>query len=54
VQLEVGSVEAARRAVLDHGGRASEPVDVRALELGYLRAALVQDRDGHALRLLER
>jgi catechol 2,3-dioxygenase-like lactoylglutathione lyase family enzyme len=54
VQLEVGSVEAARRAVLAHGGRAGEVVDVRALELGYSTAALVQDRDGHTLRLLER
>jgi catechol 2,3-dioxygenase-like lactoylglutathione lyase family enzyme len=54
IQLEVASLEAALAALRDAGGSARAPVDIRSLDLGYRRAALARDRDGHALRLLER
>jgi catechol 2,3-dioxygenase-like lactoylglutathione lyase family enzyme len=54
VELEVSALEEASAALLEHGGAVSSPVDIRALDLGYRRAALARDPDGHALRLLER
>jgi catechol 2,3-dioxygenase-like lactoylglutathione lyase family enzyme len=54
VQLEVADLDAAGAAMGDGGGSMRAPVDIRGLDLGYRRAALARDRDGHALRLLER
>jgi catechol 2,3-dioxygenase-like lactoylglutathione lyase family enzyme len=54
VQLEVPTIEDAGAALLENGGSVHGSVDIRALDLGYRRAALARDADGHALRLLER
>jgi catechol 2,3-dioxygenase-like lactoylglutathione lyase family enzyme len=54
VQLEVADLDATRDAVRSNGGSVREPVDIRALDVGYRRAALARDTDGHMLRLLER
>ena len=56
VTIEVADVDRALHDVERNGGRrASErPVDVRSLGLGYSRAVLVTDPDGHALRLVSR
>lgn len=54
VQVEVADLDAALDTVIRAGGRARPDTDVRALDLGYDRAALARDRDGHYLRLVER
>jgi catechol 2,3-dioxygenase-like lactoylglutathione lyase family enzyme len=54
VLLEVPDVDAASRAIEAEGGATSAPVDIRSLDLGYRRALLARDRDGHGMRLLER
>lgn len=52
---EVADVAAALREAERAGGRRlSAPVELTELELGYRRAVLVRDPDGHCLRLLER
>jgi len=47
-------IEAALARVLEQGGQqlSASVVDVRTLELGYAKAVLVNDRDGHSLRLV--
>jgi catechol 2,3-dioxygenase-like lactoylglutathione lyase family enzyme len=56
VSVEVGDLEAALRAAENAGGKrvSHAPVDLVELELGYRRGALVRDRDGHCVRLVER
>jgi catechol 2,3-dioxygenase-like lactoylglutathione lyase family enzyme len=56
ITVEVADLADALARVATAGGttRASDPVDVTALDLAYTRAALVRDLDGHALRLVQR
>ena len=56
VTIEVADLDAAVAHVMKSGGRpvSSGPVDVGALGLGYAKAVLVEDPDGHALRLVSR
>jgi len=54
VTVRVPDVEAALARVIEQGGQqlSAGVVDVRPLELGYAEAVLVDDRDGHSLRLV--
>lgn len=56
ITVEVADVERAANDVARAGGGrlGAASVDVRALAEGYSRAALVKDRDGHWLRLVQR
>jgi hypothetical protein len=56
ITVEVADLTAAVSAATQAGGRrvSQASVEVSTLALGYRRAALVVDRDGHCLRLVER
>jgi catechol 2,3-dioxygenase-like lactoylglutathione lyase family enzyme len=56
ITVEVADLTAALSTATQAGGRrvSHAPVDVSAHALGYRRAAVVSDRDGHCLRLVER
>jgi catechol 2,3-dioxygenase-like lactoylglutathione lyase family enzyme len=56
VTVAVPDLDAALSGVESTGGHrvSTAPVDVTSLSLGYTRAALVTDLDGHCLRLVQR
>lgn len=55
ITVRVAHVERALAQVLEQGGQrlSVRVVDVRELDLGYAKAVVVHDRDGHGLRLVE-
>lgn len=55
ITIAVSDVERAARAVLAHGGHSisEHSVEFPNAELGYHRAQLMTDSDGHALRLVQ-